>query len=279
MPINMRRELDFPARIPSTMFVRKLNSLAIIGIAGTLVSAPFARAATTVIPSSSFSSYSTFESYWAYLYPWGSDHNGSARMKGSSTDHSNIVVASSTLSLIATPTSNPNPPTSTSNPHPAIHYARRASHDLLFGHPANGYTISGDFSAPTARGTWPAFWLTAVNSWPPEVDIGEWKGTANNWFNTFNTSSIVRSDLVGWPTDLSFHSIKAVLTAQPNNSDVKIQFYMDNVLRTTQYGQAFVGKPLWLIVNLQMEGSSGSPGPTGTTTYKVRNVVVTRTGS
>lgn len=28
-----------------------------------------------------------------------------------------------------------------------------------------------------------------------------------------------------------------------------------------------------------MEGSSGSPGPTGTTTYKARNVVVTRTGS
>jgi hypothetical protein len=86
----------------------------------------------------------------------------------------------------------------------------------------------------------------AVNSWPPEVDIGEWKGTANNWCNTFNTSSIVKSDLLAWPTDLSFHSLKAVLTAQGDNTTVRIQFYMDNVLRATQYGANFVGKPLWL---------------------------------
>jgi len=31
----------------------------------------------SVIPSNSFSSISTFETYWNYLYPWGSDHNGS----------------------------------------------------------------------------------------------------------------------------------------------------------------------------------------------------------
>lgn len=89
-----------------------------------------------------------------------------------------------------------------------------------------------------------------MNGWPPEADIGEWKGTTNNWFNTFNTSSIVRSDLVSWPADLSFHSIKAVLTAESNNADVKLDFYMDNVLRATQYGQGFVGKPLWLYVLL-----------------------------
>ncbi|KAF4597913.1 hypothetical protein EYR38_006305 [Pleurotus pulmonarius] len=146
---------------------------------------------TTVIPSNSFSSVSTFESFWNYLYPWGSDHNG-------------------------------------------------------------------------------------MNSWPPETDIGEWKGTNDNWFNTFNTSSVVRSDLVAWPADLSFHSLKAVLKPEPNGADVRIDFFMDNALRATQFGKGFVGKALWLIINLQMEGSSGSPGPTGTTTYKARNVVVTR---
>jgi len=31
----------------------------------------------SVIPSDSFNSISTFETYWNYLYPWGSDHNGS----------------------------------------------------------------------------------------------------------------------------------------------------------------------------------------------------------
>lgn len=99
---------------------------------------------TTVIPASSFSSYSELETYWDYLYPWGSDHNGgtsgiflgslihlsltqvraAARMVGSSSDHSHIAVASSTLSLIATPTSGANPPTSSANPHPTIKYAR-----------------------------------------------------------------------------------------------------------------------------------------------------------
>ncbi|KAF7289915.1 Acid phosphatase [Mycena indigotica] len=122
-----------------------------------------------------------------------------------------------------------------------------------------------------------------------ETDIGEWKGTANNWFNTFNTSSVVKSTLVPWPTDLSFHALKAIITAEPNNVDVNIDFYLDNVFRVTQYGAGFVGKPLWLQVSnflehflfdtsclqhhqspgWEMEGSSGSPGPTGTTTYKV----------
>lgn len=118
--------------------------------------------AVTVIPSTSFSSYSTLESYWNYLYPWGSDHNGSARMVGNSTVHSNIAIASSTLSLIATPTSNASPPTSTTNPHLAIHYASGAinAKDYITVTAKNSYTIYGEFSAPTAVGTWPAFWLT-----------------------------------------------------------------------------------------------------------------------
>ncbi|KAG6831071.1 Galactan endo-beta-1,3-galactanase [Tricholoma furcatifolium] len=218
------------------------------GVVAIITSLILVHADTTVIPSTSFSSYSALESYWAYLYPWGSDHNGSARMVGNSTDHSHIAVASNTLSLIATPTSNPVPPTSTANPYPAIHYASGAIHALsqITVTADNSYTLSGEFSAPTAVGTWPAFWLTAVNSWPPETDIGEWKGTANNWFNTFNTSSIVKSNLVSWPTDLSFHALKAVLTAESDGTDVRIDFYMDDVFQATQYGAGFVGQPLWL---------------------------------
>ncbi|KAF7300683.1 Acid phosphatase [Mycena chlorophos] len=239
------------------------------------------QAATTVIPLSSFDNYTIFEEYWAYLYPWGSDHNGSARMVGNSTNHAHIALASSTLSLIATPTSGAVPPTSTANPNPAIHYASGTVYakEQITVTSTNSYTLQGEFSAPTAVGTWPAFWLTAVNSWPPETDIGEWKGTANTWFNTFNTSSIVQSTIVPWPTDLSFHSLQAILTAESNNEDVKIEFFMDGALKSTQYGEGFVGKPLWLIVDLQMEGSSGSPGPTGTTTYKIRDVEITRSGS
>ncbi|GJJ08945.1 hypothetical protein Clacol_003165 [Clathrus columnatus] len=240
------------------------------------------RADTVIIPSTSFSSYSIFEQFWAYLYPWGSDHNGSARMVGNSTDHSHIALASSTLSLIATPTSGAIPPTSTANPNPAIHYASGAIHAQaqLTVTSSTGYQVQGEFVPPTVTGTWPAFWLTAVEGWPPETDVGEWKGTnilihenmisplpktvgtSQNWFNTFNTSSIVKSDIVTWPTDGEFHALKAILTAE-DSTDVKIQFYLDNVLQTTQVGAGF------------MEGSSGSPGPDGITMYKIRNVDVT----
>ncbi|KAK7448146.1 Galactan endo-beta-1,3-galactanase [Stygiomarasmius scandens] len=245
-----------------------------------LLTVPCIHAQTTIIPSDSFSSVSRFEQFWNYLYPWGSDHNGSGRMVGSSSDHSHINPAGGTLTLIATPTSNPVPPTSASDPHPAIHYASGAIHakSQITVTKTQSWTVQGEFSAPTARGTWPAFWLTAVVGWPPEADIGEWKGTNDNWYNTFNTSSVVRSDLVAWPSDLSFHSLKAVLTAEANGVDVKIDFFMDNVHRATQFGAGFVGKALWLIINLQMEGSSGSPGPSGTTRYMARNVQVTRTG-
>ncbi|KAF8588995.1 glycoside hydrolase family 16 protein [Ramaria rubella] len=265
--------LNLSAKILTTVAFVTLVTLAVV-----------VRADTVVIPTTSFSSYSVFESFWAYLYPWGSDHNGSARMVGNSTDHSHIVIASNTLSLIATPTTGASPPTSTANPNPAIHYASGAIHanSQITVTTTTGYQVQGEFIPPTALGTWPAFWLTAVQGWPPEVlnngvrpCTSYLSGTAQNWFNTFNTSSIVKSDIVTWPTDGNFHALKAVLSAA-NSADVKIEFYLDNVLQTTQVGAGFVGKAMWLIINLQMEGSSGSPGPTGTTTYKIRNVEVTQ---
>jgi len=199
-------------------------------------------------------------------------------MVGNSTDHSNIVVQNNTLTLIATPTSGAVPPTSTANPNPVIHYASGAIHaqEQITVTADVGYQVEGELVAPTEVGTWPAFWLTAVEGWPPETDIGEWKGTPQTWFNTFNTSSIVQSDIVTWPTDGNFHALKAVLTANANKEDVKIDFYLDNVFQTTQVGAGFVGKAMWLIINLQMEGSSGSPGPTGRTTYMIRNVQVSQ---
>ncbi|ESK96360.1 glycoside hydrolase family 16 protein [Moniliophthora roreri MCA 2997] len=251
-------------------------SLVLVAIfAAMLPALPVVRAQTTVVPSNSFSSTRTFEQYWNYLYPWGEDHNGSGRMT-----QANIAVGSGTLTLRATPTSNANPPTSSADPHPAIHYASGAIHakEQITVTQSESWTIEGEFSAPTDRGTWPAFWLTSAIGWPPEVDIGEWKGTAENWFNTFNTSSVVRIDRVPWPSDLSFQSLKAVLTAQ-NDADVRIEFYMNNELRATQYGAGFVDVPMWLIINLQMEGSSGTPGPSEGATYQARNVQVTRSGN
>lgn len=41
------------------------------------ISLPLALGDTVVLPTSSFDSYTDLETYWNYLYPWGSDHNGS----------------------------------------------------------------------------------------------------------------------------------------------------------------------------------------------------------
>lgn len=101
-----------------------------------------------------------------------------------------------------------------------------------------------------------------MNSWPPEVDLAEWKGSGDISFNTFNSSSAVEADDVDYPSPTDFHTIKGELRDE-NGSDVSIAFYLDGTLITTQYASGLVGQPLNLIIDLQMEGSSGSPGPTG----------------
>lgn len=53
---------------------------------------------STLIPSTVFDSYSTFETYFSYLYPWGSDHNGAARMIGNSSFHEFIFLEDTPVS-------------------------------------------------------------------------------------------------------------------------------------------------------------------------------------
>lgn len=43
---------------------------------------------------------------------------------------------------------------------------------------------------------------------------------------------------------------------------VQTKFFLDGVEQTTQYGAGYTGAGFWLIIDLQMEGSSGSLGPT-----------------
>jgi hypothetical protein len=101
-------------------------------------------------------------------------------------------------------------------------------------------------------------------------------GTDQVWFNTFNTSSAVASKIVTWPTS-GFHSVKAALRTIPGNTaDLSIAYYLDGTLQATHVAAGFYNKPMWLIVDLQMEGSSGSPGPTGGATYQIRNVTMTK---
>lgn len=60
-----------------------------------------------------------------------------------------------------------------------IHYLAGAVHakEHFNVSRGGGYDFSGEFKATTTKGTWPAFWLTAVDGWPPEIDMAEWKGS------------------------------------------------------------------------------------------------------
>ena len=189
-------------------------------------------AASWSVPSNSFDSDSTFNSYWNYNYPWGTDHNGGARM-----DSSQVSVANGQLNLTATYVTN-QPPTGGGTPINYLSGTVYAQQQLTVA-PNGGYGISGQFLAPTAFGTWPAIWLTGADSWPPEVDLAEWKGTPNVWFNTVNTQGVWQSYIADDPDSGIYHSITA-LVLDLNGVD------MDDVLQTTQTGTGMVGAPFWL---------------------------------
>jgi len=200
-----------------------------------------ASAARTAIPKSCLSSQTEFEKYFGYLYPWGTDHNGAARM-----DKSQVKLADGVLTLTAKPVTGQKP---------ASHGGKSITIKYLSGAvnakehytvtKGGGFDFIGDFKATTTRGTWPAFWLTYVDGWPPEVDMAEWKGSGKISFNTFNTSSQVSAKDVNYPNPQDWHSIKTELR-DINGKDVQIKFYMDDKLVTTQVGRGFTGKAQYL---------------------------------
>lgn len=238
-----------------------------------------ANAATweTIMDGSAFSSYSAFESKWNYLYPWGSDHNGTARMYASKTDHNHVSVSGGVLTIKATKISW-SEGNSTADPHLPIRYhsgAIHAKHQILINDQFPNYEVKGTFQAPSVRGTWPAFWLTGVRSWPPESDILEFKGDTRNWMNTFRTASDVSSKITNVSSPGSWHTYRAWIS-KVSATDVDIHYYIDGAWQAVHRGN-FVNKPFWIIINLQMEGSSGQPGPTAETVYRAKDVYIGRT--
>ncbi|KAI1822707.1 hypothetical protein F4861DRAFT_540754 [Xylaria intraflava] len=211
-------------------------------------------AVRTMIPTTSFNSPSDFDADWGYNYPWGTDHNGGARMSEDQVGFSNGVLTLTAKKVTGQPDA------VSGGQNIAINYLSGAIHakEHFNVSRGGGYDFTGEFKATTTKGTWPAFWLTGVDSWPPEIDMAEWKGSGKISFNTFNTSSILSWKDVAYPDSDQFHSIKCEVR-DINQKDVSVKFYMDGSLVTTQVGGDFFGKPI--IINLQMEGSSGSPGP------------------
>ncbi|KAK3899616.1 glycoside hydrolase [Staphylotrichum tortipilum] len=204
---------------------------------------PLTTAKHIMIPSNSFTSQSTFDTDWSYLYPWGSDHNGAARMSKSQA----TLSSSGTLTLTAKRVDCEKPASHGGKQIP-IRYLSGAVHarERFNVSRGGGYDFSGEFKAPTARGTWPAFWLTGVDSWPPEIDMAEWKGSGKISFNTFNTSSQVRARDVDYPSPGEWHKVLCEVRDGGNGRDVSVRFWMDGRVVETQYGKGFVGKSMYL---------------------------------
>ena len=228
-----------------------------------------------ILDSTAFSNINTFEQHWNYFYPWGTEHNGSARMY-----KKQITLTKSVLQLKASPVAKAEGK-SKHDPFLAIRYHSGAVHarqhiTVTKEHPE--YIVSGEFKAPIAAGTWPAFWLTAVNGWPPETDILEFKGDDVNWQNTFITPKAVTTIKKRVPdAHQQWHTYTAVLQ-HVDDEKTLITYYIDGEKLGT-HDSNFTNKPLWLIVNLQMEGSSGPEGPENETTYFARKITVKRTNA
>jgi hypothetical protein len=233
----------------------------------------------TLIDGTSFRDRDTLMAEWNFRYPWGSDHNGSARMYASATDSNHVYLSPSGVLNLKASRINWDEGTSSASPYLPIRYHSGAIHakdQILVNDQFPNYEVRGEFQAPSARGTWPAFWLTGAWSWPPESDILEFKGDNRNWFNTFRSSSDVSSTIVSVSSPASWHEYRVWMT-KVNATDVDIHYYLDGQWKAQHRATGFVGKPLWIIINLQMEGSSGSPGPSADTFYQARNVYVGRT--
>jgi beta-glucanase (GH16 family) len=262
-----------------TRIVRAGLSMAVLLAGAVVVAQPAAHAATweTLVNGSSFADRNALTAEWNFRYPWGSDHNGSARMYASATDNNHVYLSpSGQLNLKATRITW-DEGTSSADPYLPIRYHSGAVHakdQVLVNDQFPNYEVKGEFQAPSARGTWPAFWLTGANSWPPESDILEYKGDARNWFNTYDGGW--ENTIVGVSNPGAWHEYR-VWIAKVSATDVTIDYYLDGQWKGRHRGSNFVGKPMWLIINLQMEGSSGSPGPSADTFYRARNVYMGRT--
>ncbi|MCG8417655.1 MAG: family 16 glycosylhydrolase [Proteobacteria bacterium] len=231
-----------------------------------------------VIGEDALDNYSNLEEHWNYLYPWGSDHNGTARMYGSSADHNHIYISNGVLTLKASRINwDEGNSTAPGFSHIPIHYhsgAIHSKHLIVVNDRYPNYELEARIQAPSRHGTWPAFWATGRDSWPPETDIMEYKGSNVNWQNTYDG---------GWEEQLTrvanpgtWHTYRIWMT-KINSTDVHIHYYIDGQWKARHTGHDFVNKPMHIILNLQMEGSSGGSGPHGSTYMNVDWVRVGRT--
>jgi beta-glucanase (GH16 family) len=159
--------------------------------------------------------------------------------------------------------------------YPSIHYRSGAVHSAQpVVIPARRMRVSVEAQLPSQKGTWPAIWLTGVDSWPPEIDLAEMMGSTQMLQNVFSTtkrnSAHVPSQV---PDAQNWHTYAADLTPYVNG-DVLVQFGIDGEAAGAVVADGLVGQKRWIIANLPMERWSGAPGPERSV-MRFRNLVVT----
>ncbi|THC93321.1 hypothetical protein EYZ11_007210 [Aspergillus tanneri] len=98
----------------------------------------------------------------------------------------------------------------------------------------SGFNIQAEFQAPVDTVTWPAFWLNGADTWPPEIDLAEWKA-----------SSEIQSIDMEYDSPDNFHAVRTEIRDE-DGSNTSVSFYLYDTEVTTQYGRGYVRKPLYL---------------------------------
>ncbi|MDR3377805.1 MAG: hypothetical protein P4M10_03910, partial [Verrucomicrobiae bacterium] len=225
----------------------------------------------TLVDGASFTNAQAFINQWYYNYPWGTIHNGSALM-----NPTNVTVTNGVVTLTSSLT-NAYEGTSMSPWNIPIAYNSGTfflQQEMVISRQSPVWDISADFIVPSVYGTWPAMWLLGANQWPPESDILEVKGSSVIWQNTYDGNW--QTQLTDVPTAGNVWHNYRVLATMLDSTNVDFKYFIDGVLTSHQQASTFVGVPCELIIDFQMGGAGGSPGPTYSTYTYARNIVVKR---
>ncbi|KAI1325208.1 hypothetical protein F5Y16DRAFT_423279 [Xylariaceae sp. FL0255] len=101
-----------------------------------------AEAVTTVIPTTRFDSQAEFDASWIYNYPWGTDHNGRARMNQSQVQFSNGLLTLTAKKVSGQPDASSG---GKENPINYISGTISAKNHFTVSSQGGGYDFSGKF--------------------------------------------------------------------------------------------------------------------------------------
>lgn len=239
----------------------------------------------------SFATEEKFFANWEMFYPWGTDHNGSARMRQEnvSLEEGGILrIEANRISPGTEPESNwvGQIPFKKRDPwenHPDINYYSGAiffNKTISLNNGLPYWIIKGEFQMPTVQGAWPAFKLVDASASHNLITIVEFQGSntaRHNFIGNNDDSYYTSTNIEKKIPDASnkWHEYKIILNANSLVDNIIItEFYIDGELVEDWQWIYDTGPMLLnLIIHLQMEGASGSPGPE-TAVMKARNISV-----